>query len=82
MNQELIPVYEEMEEQIKKISNNKEKKSEPICISGRPIYLPLNGHKIEVTYYKAKKKTHLLYLEFMVVNLLGTTITMTICFGI
>ncbi|WP_434793017.1 Acetyl esterase [Terrisporobacter petrolearius] len=56
MNQELIPVYEEMEEQIKEISNNKEKKSEPICISGKPIYLPLNGHKIEVTYYKAKKK--------------------------
>ncbi|WP_018590811.1 alpha/beta hydrolase fold domain-containing protein [Terrisporobacter glycolicus] len=56
MKQELIPVYEEMEEQIKKISNNKAKKSEPICISGKPIYLPLNGHKIEVTYYKAKKK--------------------------
>ena len=56
MKQELIPVYEEMEEQIRKISNNKEKKSEPICISGKPIDLPLNGHKIEVTYYKAKKK--------------------------
>ena len=56
MKQELIPAYKDMEEQIKRIDKNKQKKSEPICISGKPMYLPLKGHKIEVTYYKAKKR--------------------------
>ena len=44
MKQELIPAYKDMEEQIKRIAKNKQKKSEPICISGKPMYLPLKGH--------------------------------------
>ena len=56
MKQEVIPVYKEMEEQMRRIAEKKKKKSDPLCIDGKPMYLPLNGHKIEITYYKAKRK--------------------------
>lgn len=56
MKQEVTPVYKDMEEQIKRIAKSKQKKSMPIYINGRPMYLPLEGNKIEVTYYKSKKK--------------------------
>ena len=56
MKQKVIPVYKEVEKQIEKIAQNKQKKSGPICINGKPMYLPLKEHKVEVTYYKAKKR--------------------------
>ena len=81
MKQELIPAYKDMEEQIKRIAKNKQKKSEPICISGKPMYLPLKGHKIEVLIIKPRKEMHQLYLVLMAVNLLWMIIHMIIYFG-
>ena len=48
MKQKVIPVYKEVEKQIEKIAQNKQKKSGPICINGKPMYLPLKEHKVEV----------------------------------